>query len=98
MECVLRIARFSFIRSFILRRDSMLHLASSQTHVNGHMNRIRPSEDIFDMDDPKIKEVRPGWGHLLFCGPDAILAGHCSHALAIPARRGLQFFSIDVAR
>ncbi|KAI9143299.1 WD40-repeat-containing domain protein [Paraphysoderma sedebokerense] len=46
----------SLILVFILSNYSLGAIAASHTHAGSHLKSIRPTEDIFNPKDPKIKE------------------------------------------
>jgi hypothetical protein len=44
--------------------DSMPAMAATHSHVGMNPNRIRPTEDIFNPDDPHIREASRGQTHI----------------------------------
>ncbi|KAJ3086995.1 hypothetical protein HK102_012019 [Quaeritorhiza haematococci] len=47
---------FDALTNWSSNEPSKVDIAVNQVHVGGHVNRIRPTEDIFDSDEPRIKE------------------------------------------
>jgi hypothetical protein len=45
---------------------SLASLATAHYHVGAHLKCIRPTEDIFNPEDPKIREVKKIMQTLIF--------------------------------
>lgn len=50
-------ANHRVLYAFLSGKDSMPAMAATHSHVGMNPNRIRPTEDIFNPDDPHIREA-----------------------------------------
>lgn len=41
---------------YLIPENSLFNVATNQTHVGKRLEYIRPTEDIFNSNDPKVKE------------------------------------------